>query len=426
MERVLGDTVAADKYAALVDAQQQGLNAGASNLVGAKPQTMYEAGQDVLTELGKALKGKHAEAKSAYEEFERAVEANPVRVQTGTKASTALDASGRPVQIPVYQEMNLPVDLTGTKKALQPLYDQLNETLAAVPEARRNLDPGYRVLWRLMNSPDQMGARQAEELLSLSKEIGRDTLFPELKNRAEGIAAATTAHLQPAIDASVAEAGPKAAQALQTGRRLWREKSEIGDLVERLGGADQARQVSAFRTLMGPKDANFDYLQKVLNTAPEAKESLRRGFLENLFAKPTEAGGFTNAEKALADWNRLGAKTKVAVFGEQAQEISTFLKLASAIGKNPNPSGTGIVNSLLKMGLLVTAPLKAGGPIVLGRKLADVLYSPDGAKNLNRLLIAGPRTETGRRAYAALSTMMGETTPPSQRTEQAASGALPQ
>jgi hypothetical protein len=105
----------------------------------------------------------------------------------------------------------------------------------------------------------------------------------------------------------------------------------------------------------------------------------------------------------LANWSKLGPKTKAALFGEQAKDISTFLKLAKRLNENPNPSGTGTVNALIRLGLAVAHPMTAGVPIVFSRKLADVLYSPDGAQNLKMLLFAGERSAAGRRAYNALS-----------------------
>jgi hypothetical protein len=270
---------------------------------------------------------------------------------------------------------------------------------------QREADPGYRLLSRLMNGPDQIPARDAEDILSLVKSVGRDTTLPEMRTRSQGIAAITSRLLQPAIDASGKKASPEAFSALQSGRAFWKQKAAVGDLLDSLGGADPAQQVSTFKKLTAPLDSQYDNLNRVLKAAPEAAEPLKKAYLTNLFEKPTANGGFTNADGALANWSKLGPKTKAALFGEQANDISTFLKLAKRLNENPNPSGTGTVNALIRLGLAVAHPMTAGVPIVFSRKLADVLYSPEGAQNLKMLLFAGERSNAGRQAYNALSAM---------------------
>lgn len=408
-EKTLGETVAPDKYAALIDAQQQGMNRAAQDFVGAKPASQYEAGQEVLDLLDGKLKDTHQAAQDAYAKFDQAVAAHPATVPAGTKASSVLDAQGHPVLTPTTQTVNLPVDVSQAKKALRPVYNKIAGLLSRIPEASREQDPGFRVLSRLMNGPDQIPASDAEEILSLSKNIGREATFPEVRNRSQGIASLTNSVLQPAIDKGVANAGPEAIKALRSGRQLWAQKSALADLMEKLGGSDQTQQVSAFKKLLAPKDSNFDTLQQVLETAPEAAEALRRGYLTNLFEKPSEKGGFSNARGALAEWQKLGSQTRQAIFGaDQGRDIDVFLKLAQRLGENPNPSGTGTVNALLKLGLVVTHPATGVPALVFGRKLADLLYSPEGARNLRALVTMGPRSRVGRQALSMLSTAIAE------------------
>jgi hypothetical protein len=134
-----------------------------------------------------------------------------------------------------------------------------------------------------MNGPDQIPARDAEDILSLVKSVGRDTGLPEMRNRSQGIAAITSNLLQPAIDASVKKASPEAFSALQSGRALWKQKADVGDLLDTLGGADPAQQVSAFKKLTAPLDSQYDNLERVLKVAPEAAEPLKKAYLTNLF-----------------------------------------------------------------------------------------------------------------------------------------------
>lgn len=409
-EKTLGETIAPDKYAELLDSQQKGLNAKAQDLSGPEERSPYQAGQEVLDHIDAKLQETHQLGQDAYAKFdaESADPANTRPVTQGAPKQVVTRAANGSVTnvstVPNTSDVALPVNVATAKQMLQPVYSRISESLKAVPEARRLSDPGYRVLARLMEGPDTIAASHAEEILGLLKGIGREAIMPEVKTRSQGIAAIGVKVLQPAIDKALENSSMNAAEALHNGRTLWAEKEALADLKEKLGGADQSHQVSAFKKLTAPQDANFDTLRKVLDTAPEAAQSLRRGYLTNLFEKPMENGGFQNADKALAEWRKLGPQTKAAIFEPgQAGNIDTFLKLAKRIGENPNPSGTGTVNALLKFGLLVAHPGTGVPALFFGRKLASVLYTADGAKNLAALMVAGPASKMGQRAVAALS-----------------------
>ena len=140
------------------------------------PVSPYEAGTIVGDTLGQSIAELAGQSNQAYEKaWEHAW--NPdfnKRVQIKTETKPVLDESGEPTgetqRVPVYAEVNMPVDVRWMKKIAAdqlPRYEYL-------PAAERAQSAAYSILKGILKGNDHISAQQAEEALKgLKAEIGR-------------------------------------------------------------------------------------------------------------------------------------------------------------------------------------------------------------------------------------------------------------
>lgn len=377
VEKTLGHSVAPDLYEPILEAGQKGMSKGATDLSSGFSTDAFAAGDAAVGRLrGRALQ-LDAASRGAYDDLAAFTE------QDAKTAGT--DVVSREKGLPVEAE-RYPVDLTGFQRKLAPLYNFIREEL---PALQRDSDPSLVYLRGLMESGPKMNAAQVEEYLSKFKELSRGSKIPELRDKAQGLAARAIAELQPEIDRAVS-VNPDALLALQFARKTWRERSRVFDLIDSLSGdvTGKTGQVTAAQRLLRPADASYPMIQDVLEVAPEAAEDLGKAYMAKVFKK-AEGGEFTSPKEAQNLWNQIGKRTKAALYTpEHIEDVNAFLELARRVNENPNPSGTGIVSALLKLGILVTNPLHGGAALALGRKAAQLLYNPEGAAALREALQA--------------------------------------
>jgi hypothetical protein len=405
VEKVLGNTVSPGPYQELLEKGQAGIKNAAQDLTGGFATDQFAAGDATLRGLISHSSENEHTARASYDALAK-FEADPANIygiQTGTKqvpASGLLDASGKPMgggTAPVIEQMGLPVDTTAQKAALQPIRDRIMRQL---PFAQQQYSPGLKAIQNILDGPNAVPASVAEENLSALKAIQREAVDGKTKDLAgKAIAAAN-----PAIESAVAEAGPDATKALFAGRAAWKEHAQTLDLIDSLAGdtSGKSGQTKVAQRLLRPADASFPDLQKVLAVAPDAAPALREAFLGKVFKK-AETGDFTNPTEASNLWNQIGKRTKAALFEpEHIADVNSTLELAKRLAENPNPSGTGNVNALLKMGMFVAHPPSAIVAFTLGRKFAKVLYEPEGAAALRKLL-SNPGTDS--KAFAVVKAL---------------------
>jgi hypothetical protein len=396
-EKILGNTVAPGPYQELLEKGQAGIKNAAQDLTGGFATDQFAAGDATLRGLISHSSENEHTARASYDALAK-FEADPANIQaiqTGTREvapSSLTDERGNPLRpgstVPVTEQMGLPVDTVSQKAALQPIRDRIMRQL---PFAQQQYSPGLKAIQNILDGPDTVPASVAEENLSALKSIQREAVDGKTKDLAgKAIAAAN-----PAIESAVAEAGPDATKALFAGRAAWKEHAQTLDLIDSLAGdtSGKSGQTKVAQRLLRPADASFPDLQKVLAVAPDSAPALREAFLGKVFKK-AETGDFTNPTEASNLWNQIGKRTKAALFEpEHIADVNSTLELAKRLAENPNPSGTGNVNALLKMGMIIVHPGAGAVAFTLGRKFAKVLYEPEGAAAL-RTMLSNPGTDS--------------------------------
>lgn len=281
------------------------------------------------------------------------------------------------------------VNLAATKTRLRPIYDRLmRESQIAPPQGG-----GARALMaldRLMNGPDVAPLSEVDAALSDLKALARGADMPELRTSGQGIAAEVVHQLDTQVRGTASRAGPGALQALEAGRAATKAKygvSEVLDLVTK--GSTEPRGI--FNRLTAAKDTGLTKLRELHRVAPEQIPEVARALMEELLDKPTSEGGFRFADKAQADWRRIGDATKRILFPKagQIEALDNFFQLAKKIGENPNPSGTA--QTLNATNVIAGIPAYA---------LAKMLYTPGGVKLLTTALRVSVNAAPATRAMA--------------------------
>jgi hypothetical protein len=393
IEKTLGHTVAPDIYEPIIQEGQQGVRRMANDLTGNFAVDKFAAGDNTVQRILKVAEKHNSAAQQAYGTLE-AIEADPANLKTittGMKPSAVLDASGSPAMTPVTERVAVPVDVSEGKKQLLPIRDFIKQQL---PVAQQQYSKGLHAIEQFIAGPNVVPASVAEANLSALKQIQREAV----DGRVKALAGKVITSLSPAVDRAVAEAGPDAVEALRVGRQSWKAGAQALDVVDSLSGdvTGKTGQVTASQRLLKPGDASYPLIKKVLDIAPDSADDLGKSLLGQIFSK-AENGDVTNALTASNLWNRIGTRTKAALYTpEHMKDITAALELARRVNENPNPSGTGIINSLLKLGVLVTHPVGGGASIAAGRGLAKLLYEPEGAAALKVVLRGGPPASIGK------------------------------
>jgi hypothetical protein len=411
-ERLLGNTVAPDQYEALTAAQQQGQNAVADRMASGMSVSPYQAGQGTLDKIIKFGADRSALGRQAYSDLE-AIENDPKNlksVPTGTQPSRLYGPgnSGQLVQTPVNENIALPVDMRPAKANLKPIYDELSTRLTP---AQRQYSPSLQAIKNILEDKDFVSASAADDNLSALKAIQRED-GPSPK--AKFLVARTIDAVSPAVDKAVSSAGPDAVQALQDGRAAWTDRYKAQDLIKDIGGSAKgdSGQVAVADHLTTPRDARYPDLKRVLDLAPEAKDDIGKYAMAKVFGKSLEnEGQYTSPASAANNWNRLGDKTKAALFDpEHIKDVDSFMELSKRLAENPNTSGSGLISALKDAGIgILTANPKTGAAFGVGRQLAKVLYNPEGATALNALLKAPAGSQERSIAASVVKSIAEET-----------------
>lgn len=295
----------------------------------------------------------------------------------------------RDVDLPVEaKDVKLPVDMRPVKTALKPIYEQLKQTM---PITQQNASVGLKALENIMSGDDYVSASIADRNLSVIKGMAR-TDNPNLRNIAQGTAAAAVKQLEMAVQAAVAKGGPDATAALQAGRQATKAKYAVAQVLDSLPD----EPVKVFDKLSSPKDTNVNLLRDVAQHAPEAMPQIGRAYVEGLLEKATAEGGFDKTGTILNKWNSLGQATKQVLFPDGAlrSRLDNFFLLAKKLAENPNPSGTALVGQLIKFGeggLVLHNPASLAPILLSNAALSRLLFSDQGARLLTKVMTA-PKT----------------------------------
>jgi hypothetical protein len=339
-----------------------------------------EAGEGVQSALKRSIEESHQTATNAYSKL-REIESKKPSRPAPADGMTALDVS---------QRTPLAVDVTEAVKQLQPLYKQLKrESELGIPmhgAKGRTL----AALDGLMDAPNWAPLSVVDGALSDLKAMARGADMPELRTAGQATAAQAVRQLDAQVRAAAARGGPEVLKALEEGRAATKAKhvtSEAMDLIVPANGEPRA----VFARLTANRDAGLTKLRTLQEQAPNEVQNVGRAVLEEILDRPTSEGGFKFADKALADWQKLGPETKKILFPKDghAKALDQFFLLAKRIGENPNPSGTAQT--------LNATNVIAGVPMYV---ISKMLYTPKGVRALTGAIELGVSPRAGARAAA--------------------------
>jgi hypothetical protein len=287
------------------------------------------------------------------------------------------------------QDMGLPVDLTGAKAALQPLYDQMKRQM---PITQQQSSPGLKAIENILDAEDYGPLSQVDRDLSAIKAVARQH---------GGIGKMAVAQLDRAVRQAAANGGPMAVKALEEGRQATIAKYQTQDVLDALPGGKMEEPVAVFNRATAPKDAGIEFLRAVKEHTPDAVPQIARAKLEDLLAQ--------SPDKAFAEWQKLGAQTRAALFPSvgHAQALEHLFLLQKRMSTNANPSGTAYVASLGVQGAAFwTNPIES----ILGQTgaagLSAALHSPAVTRALTRVVAVSQQpAASGATRAAALASL---------------------
>lgn len=384
----------------------------------------YGAGQGVDTRLQQRITRLKGQADNLYGQVRQGAAANQRTVQTGVQqvpgpnpAATNTPA-GMPVDVPITQTVESPVELAPYRAQLQPLYDDLTRLM---PEARRQASPAFRALQDLMTSKDPyMSAMDFDKSLGAIKSIARDGDSPYLTSRSQGIAKQIVQSGEQQLNAALSATDPALPAKLQTARNTVRSYYDTAELRDTLNASSQ-EPAALYNHLIAGGDSIYNSLQQLRQVAPKQLQTVGRTFLEQLMDKATNEGGFAKAQTIMNQWERLGPRTKDLLYGPQAADIDNFMLAAKTLTRDFNPSGTAKMGAALgTLGLagegvwhLLTGHPITGVGIAGGfagaKALSKLLLSPGGAKTATAAL--SPFMQGVTRAPMAGAATMGPPAP---------------
>ena len=425
-EKLLGHSVAPDLYESQFEEAQQGLNTAAHDMAGNFATDQYQAGDSVVKKVLAYAADKAKIGGDSYDEMANieGLPENQRTIVTGMKPSPSgiVDDSGRPTQVPITQTIGIPVSTQPVKEALQPIRDQIMQQL---PVGRQQYSVGLHAIQNILDGPDVLPASVADQNLSALKQIQREAISPKVKF----LVSKAIDGYSKAVDTAVADAGPDAAATLAKARDAWKAKSQALDFVDQLSGdrTGKTGQVDAVKALFRPADASYPLLQNVLQVAPEARQDLANGYLSRVFKQASDDGQFTNIKSASNLFNQIGKRTQAALFPpQQLNDIKTVFELAKRVNENPNPSESGMMVMLIKAGMMITHPVQGAATIGFGRKLAQVLYQPEGAAALRDALGSSGNPGKLRQAMAVVKSIADKSAENLAPPTQTAAPGIPQ
>lgn len=357
---------AASKTAQASQQKTQGALEFTGRALAGGPEAYPEnAGAGVVEKLGETY-ARHGEgASKAYGELEDIEAKNVVPIVTGQKTVNTgiFDAQGNEIirQVPIVENIGLPVDLTQAKRTLGPLREKV---LQELPPSQQQLSAGLHALNGILDGPDMLSATTADRSLGAIKTLMREK---NLNGRTKYLLGQALDALDPAVNDAVAKGGPNAMAALWEGRALTRAKYATKETMEALPD----EPVKIFDKLTaGPnygagRDVNINLLRDVQQHAPDSIPALGRAYLQGLFEKSVRGMGEYNPKAALQAWTKLGSETRQILFKpDQISELNNFFQLAELSGRSPR-AGVAPKGRLLGFGA-ADLPMMLGEAALMG------------------------------------------------------------
>lgn len=240
---------------------------------------------------------------------------------TETAKKLGIDATPQPETA----KMAFPVEMKAAKAKLAPILDHLMQEPADVLNRSRAL-PAIKAI---VNGPDHVPASVAEDYLSGAKAITREGVNAKTRYLAQQ----AVNSVQPLVDDAVSAGGPNAIDSLKEGRALTKAKYATQDTIDNL----PTEPVKIYQKLAAPNDTNISLLRDVKAKAPASIPAVARATVEGLL----EDGKTGGAQKALNEWNKIGASTKAELFPDPShvQALDRYFKTANEVAGLDSPPG---------------------------------------------------------------------------------------
>lgn len=289
------------------------------------------------------------------------------------------------------EAMRFAIDLRPHREALRPLFDQLQKEREITGTLHGDKARAAVALEALINGPDYVPMTTLDRALGPIKKLASGADMPQLRTQGQGVAARVAGELDTAVRGRAQAAGPEVAGALAAGRAATRSKHLTAEVMKRIA-PDSREPRAIFDALARNKDAGITKLRDVQKHVPDQMPNVARALLEDVFDKPTSAGGFKFADAAWARWQKIGPQTKAMLFPDRGHRMAldNFFLLAKKIGENPNPSGTA--QTMNATGIIAGIPSYA---------LAKLLYTPAGVRAITGVMDLSVRRPSARAARAA-------------------------
>lgn len=310
-------------------------NANAAQGIPGAPASPVTAGEGVRAALTKKIQDLHATATQAYDRLRQFENAAQQRVTQAGGVQAPPGAAAAFTNVP------LAVDIGATKTAMKSLYEKmLRESELGIP-MQGGKGRMLAALDGLMRGPDIVPLSVADDALGNLKAMARGAEMPELRTGGQASAAQAVQAMDAQVRAAAARGGPDVLKALDEGRAATSQKYGVADALDLFG--NEPRQ--AYNQLTAGKDLGLNKLRAVKLHAPDQLPTIARAYLEEALDLATAEGGFAHADKLFADWQKMGANTKLTLFPKpgQVQALDDFFLLAKKLTANRNPSGTANV-----------------------------------------------------------------------------------
>ena len=364
----------------------------------------YGAGSLVAKRGESTVLGLKGQADVLYDKVRAALAQATEDKIVGYEDSKLLDLRGNPVPgPPIIHTFQAPIDIANLQAPLGQVYQDLKRSM---PVARREASPAFAALDDIMKrrtgppgvgaiSERYMNAADFDKALGAIKHLTRGGDSPYLSTVSQGIAKRIIQAGEAELKQAMSKAGPDAITDLQAGRAKVKRYHEIDDLF-----ADLPKEPEQlYQRMTRGKDAIYDTLTEVSKIAPAETKVVARTFLEELASKATSEGGFSRAAGVMADWNRLGDRTKDLLFGaRQTQDLDNFMLAAKRLTSVRNPSESAGMAIAFGSAGAATAALWAaltghiwgaggaagiaGGLVVAPNIVSRVLFTSGGARLL--------------------------------------------
>lgn len=333
-------------------------------------------GEALAGDVSSEAKRYGKKAGSRYERLKGVAAENVEEVEVGEKVSPIVDEFGREIKTPITENIETPVNVADVKRRLRPIYDEMTRLL---PQSRREASPGYTVLKQLMEGPDTVSLKTANENLSTIKSIGRSDI-PELVTKSERIAKAVTQPLNQAVNEAAVGLGRQAEVDLLKGKYFTQKKYSYQELL----AMAEKEPVNFVRSLTRNDDASIRALRDVASKFPKRVPQMAKAVLTDILEDATEKGGF-GGQKALSEWLKIGPETKRILFPNLSMRhnLDKFFRLGFMVAKDVNPSGTAKVGNLAATaGMMLSSPMRGAAYLASTSKLADLLIEPQGVERV--------------------------------------------